>query len=512
MQPTGNVKRLFDAFSRVAARAFTHPRLVSCHVLSKAPNYDDVLRRFLIGAPIRRVSRSQVVELFLRHYLINGAHLFCLALDKLALCLSKWRMPRELGAPGGKTLVIDTFLVLPKVKENQRYKELYLPGLEDAAEKNGFMPVHLFRLYGSRDPRLLYSVFCTLRDQGVRGVTELHLFTWRDWLSLLKHWLVYPFAHWSLVRELAAAKAPEPEAYIRDALIHCLPQCYMIGEGRRLAAKRLAAKLPEGARIVSWYENQTVNKAFHLGLFEAETLSGRHIPVIGAQLFIWPDNLLNNHADDAEAALHLAPDSVVVPGSYFLPEHSTQHYAVGPALRYKALFESAPSAPDSAKPVLVLLSYHPEETERVLALAKDAASAGLEFVYKFHPATRVSDCAHLLPASPRLAEGSLYTALKEASLVLGAGSGSLAEAVALGVPAIAVGDPSCVPGLGLNYLPPFGKGSLWEEVHSADELPAAVPKLREAATAPGREQQVEAFRELLFAEPTEQRIASAFFS
>lgn len=514
MRPTGKVKTLFDAFSRIAARAFTHPRLVSCHVLAKAPNYDDVLRRYLLAAPIRRVSVLHVLDLFVRHYCINGAHLLLLLLGKAALIAAKWPMPESLKGRGGqgKTLVIDTFLVLPKVEERKRYTELYMPGLADAAQARGMEPVHLFRLYGSRDPRLLYRVFCILRDQGVVGVTELHLFTFTDWLALARHWLLYPFAHWGLVRSLSDAKSPEPEAYIRDALIHCLPQCYMIGEGRRLAAKRLAARLPGSSRIASWYENQIVNKAFQLGLFEEETVSGRHIPVTGAQLFIWPDNLLNNHADDGELPLHLTPDSVLVNGPYFLPENSGQNYAVGPALRYASLFDAtgAQAGKDPSLPLLALLSYHPEETERVLTLLREAASESLHVVYKFHPATKVADYAHLLPPKPLLAQGSLYSALNEASMVLGAGSGSLAEAVALGVPAIAVQDPASVEGLGLNYLPPAGKGSLWADVRHADELPEVMKQLTAAIGAPGRDKEVTAFRALLFAEPAQERIVEAF--
>ena len=71
-----------------------------------------------------------------------------------------------------------------------------------------------------------------------------------------------------------------------------------------LTARRLAASLPaetkKEARIISWYENQTVNKAFHLGLAQDAGIAGRKIPVTAAQLLVWPDTLLNNHADDAE--------------------------------------------------------------------------------------------------------------------------------------------------------------------------------------------------------------------
>ena len=61
MKTLGKAKELFDAFSRINAKAYKNPRLVSCNVLSKAPHYDDVLRRFVTAAPIRPVSAMQVM-------------------------------------------------------------------------------------------------------------------------------------------------------------------------------------------------------------------------------------------------------------------------------------------------------------------------------------------------------------------------------------------------------------------------------------------------------------------
>ncbi len=512
MKPQGKAKELFDAYSRINAKAFRNERLVSCQVLSKGPNYDDVLRRFLVRAPIRRVSALQAVDLTLRHYLVNAAHLLALILGALALRLSGWKAP-DLKAGIKKLLLLDTFLVMPKVIERKRFTELYLPGLADAAAQRGRKCVYLFRLYGSRDPRLLYRAFCVLRDEKVAGLTELHLFTVGDWLRLVRHWLLYPLAHWKLIRSLKGAAPGSPESYIRDALLHCLPACHMIGEGRRLAALRLAALLPEETRretrVIAWYENQTVNKAFHLGLSQAAGIAGKPIPVIGAQLLVWPDTLLNNHADDAEAPHHLTPDKVLVNGAYFLPEGSNQNYAVGPSLRYGELFSQPLPAPDPQKPVLVLLSYHPEETERVLRLVRDAGMAE-KAAYKFHPTTRPDTYRHLLPAKPVLVDGPLYSTLADASLVLGAGSGSLAEAAALGLPVIAVEDPLGIPGLGLNYLPEQGRGSLWTSVREASELPAAIESLRTAMPPARRKKEVAAFRDLLFTEPTPERIAEAF--
>jgi hypothetical protein len=275
--------------------------------------------------------------------------------------------------------------------------------------------------------------------------------------------------------------------------------------------------------IASWYENQTLNKAFQRGLALAEEQSGRHVPVIGAQLFIWPDTLLNNHPDDVEMRFGLTPDLVLVNGPHFLPEATRQAYAVGPSLRYGYLFaEDDPSGqagPDrsqqqqaraSALPLLVLLSYHPEEIRRVLQLVLPLAQGGWELLYKFHPATRPEDFSAFLPHGSRLAASSLKEALRQAGAVLGSGSGALAEAVSQGIFVLNADDPAGLPGLGLNYLPAYGEGILWKSVQRTEDVEKA---LRSAADPEARNARLAcagAFRELLFTEPTPKRIYEAF--
>jgi hypothetical protein len=595
MRPEGRPGELFEAFSRINARAFKDDRLVSCPVLSKSPDNGDVLRHFLAPEPRRPRGPLFLPATALRYAAANVGHLLFMLCTALFIRLLRFPMPtalrtqagnrsaNETADRGGELLILDTFAVLPSLARDGAYRELYLVGLEDAARAAGRETLILLRLYGSRDPRLLWKALRVLARKG-NALTEVHLLTCGDWARLLLHMLLYPVSLTRLVCSLhkpeaaldtgggacltnlghgASPPLPSPEECIREALIDCAGQCVLIGESRRLAARRLAFLLspaaPAGqrggpytpqssagpARVISWYENQTVNKAFQRGLARAENEGARHIRVTGAQLFIWPDNLLNNHADDAETSLGLVPDCVLVNGPYFLPEHSRQNYAVGPALRYGDVFragghsagdagtgkatrpsrtahrngghptgnadtDEGPHSPQPS-PVLVLLSYHPEETRRVLRLVHPAAVKNpTAFAYRFHPATRIEDFASLLPPGARLAGGPLREALDAAGAVLGAGSGALAEAAALGIPVLAVEDPSGIPGLGLNYLPPYGKGELWESVRAPEEFVPALAGLCAHLNDPERPAKARAFRNLLFCEPTPERIRESF--
>lgn len=293
----------------------------------------------------------------------------------------------------------------------------------------------------------------------------------------------------------------------------------MHGEAARLAGKRIASLFHTPPLLISWYENQTINKAFYRGIRQGIT----PVTIIGAQLLVWPEALLNNHPDDREAALGLAPDKALVNGTWFLPEKSQQKFAVGPSLRYKALFEKAfPVSPNNLEEsaaqgqaeiraesafLLALLSYHPEETEKVLTLIQPLVQQGKKVAFKFHPATNPQDFQHLLPPSPQLVQGNLYDALNNTQAVIGSGSGALAEAAALGIPTLAVEEDTK---LSLNYLPPFGEGIVWEKVGSPEQVEPALCSLLKQQRSQEYTEVVYTLRSMLFTEPTQECIREAF--
>ena len=133
----------------------------------------------------------------------------------------------------------------------------------------------------------------------------------------------------------------------------------------------------------------------------------------------------------------------------------------------------------------------------------------MKLALRFHPATKWQAFAHLLPVNYSLAGGPLQDALKGASLVVGAGSGILAEAVCMGLPVIAV-EPE--DGTGLNYLPGYGKGELWDSISGPEGFSPASDRLlgvfeREPVL---RQERIKVFRGLMFTKPTEEAIIQAF--
>ena len=529
---------MFEAFSRINSFAYADTRLLANHVLSKTPHCNDVLERYLRGEAPQRFSRLERIRKVIMCWVINLAAYCLLIGERIAQARAGLRaLPRIMKMQGSIT-VVDIFLLVHRINMEGKFRDHYLPGLYEALEERGHNCIILARMYGSRNPKVLRKTYDILRAHPQPVLTELELMQFMDWLRLLWFIISFPIVVLRLSRLLTEQGA---EGHIRAALVASLDQCYLSGECRRLAARRLHEVLPQSARIISWYENQVVDKCFYRGLAE----TGNLVRTYAAQLLTWPSTLLNNHADPADAKHQATPAFVAVNGPYYLPEplsslpgaqvngHSGETlevidadnpageplrhyfpyipgaaYGVGPALRYKAVYDFEVE-PDPKGPVLFLLSYHPEETRCCLSLAKPIAESGLEAVYKFHPATNVEDFRDLLPPNAALIRGSLEDALKGVSLVVGAGSGALNEAVAMGMPAINV-EPA--DGLGLNYLPPYGQGELWERVTTPAEFQAARTALLEYAQAVGkkRDDNIRTFREMVFCKPSKEKIIRTF--
>ena len=586
MRLSGPCAELFAAFSLVNRAAYRNNALVSCPVLSRAPNYGDILNHFINGRPPVKRGVLFFVRGALRYLMTNFGHLAFLAFTRLVLWKTGWQSP--LTSPPApqqgrysehsRLVIIDTYAVIPRLFESGKFTEAYLPGLADTARNAGHAVVHFYRLYGSRNPFHLMKALPVLQANGP-GLIDAHLLRGADWLLLVWHVVRYPFVLLALVRSLADAPAGSPERAIRNALVDTLGQCVVNGEALRLAARRLAEQLPavddvapdaENAQaqdadpreacaqksrkncplIISWFENQTMNKCWYRGLWQARNSGTPRFRTIGAQLLIWPEALLNNHIDMQEAEHGLLPDTILANGPYFCPEMPTEDHApqvspapqvmpcpssapqilAGPALRYRVLFSAEGAigkcAEGGERPLLALLSYHPAETRRVLALVQPLATARPEAVaYKFHPATNVRDYANLLPTHPQVVSGNLYDALAKAGAVIGSGSGALAEAAALGVATLAIVSAESVANscesplpcaenatreVVLNYLPEFGKGVLWEAVSCADDIAPSLLRLHEAARADDFTQTVERFRDLLFTRPEEKAVLAAF--
>jgi hypothetical protein len=93
-------------------------------------------------------------------------------------------------------------------------------------------------------------------------------------------------------------------------------------------------------------------------------------------------------------------------------------------------------------------------------------------------------------------------------MISGGASGTLLEAVSLGIPTIFIKDPQKFDG---NPLPDYGKGVIWDEAINSEELKQKIDKLDQALTHnyPEITNFARFYKENFFCEPTEENIKKA---
>ncbi|MFV0423101.1 DegT/DnrJ/EryC1/StrS family aminotransferase [Oleidesulfovibrio sp.] len=272
--------------------------------------------------------------------------------------------------------------------------------------------------------------------------------------------------------------------------------------GRRLGALSagLAGKKRSSLTIVSWFENQQTEKLLFRGVRD----SGFPCRIIGAQLLVVPPEQMNMQPDMAEEPLGVLPDSILAVGPHALAEDATGRAVAGPALRYGHLFTDDCKQYGTGADVLVLLSISEAENRSLLSRLCEIPLAlpdGAALLVKFHPDTDPQDYAALLPRGAQPVSGTMPQALQRARLVIGTGSGSLAEAACHGIPVIV----SSMGGSGaLNYMPAPGEGEIWFAAHCAEDIKRHATRLL-SLTEPERTAMCRsgmAMRDAVFHNPT----------
>lgn len=484
---------LFQEFSNAAACAYTRPCLVSNPTLSKI-NQHSVFFEYAQGKSAQVTSYLSVAGNIVLFYLKSLVEMLLLA---GALCLQKLSRHQSF-TKSQLELFVDAYVLVGSSANSGLEK--YLPLLQPVACKHNWKVTILPRFYGSRNPFLRQKQITGLRTAGFDVLTEPDLLFLTDYLYLCGHIVAYPW----LVLALASSLPRNREGnFVRFALLSEIGQSSLSGAIRYRQGRRLAPLVSSRDRLVQWFENQPYDKNLNRGLRSARA----RIPIYGAQLYIGCPEVANLRLDKAEPRWH-SPDSVLVTGSLYLDEDSNVPYKVGPSLRYAKLFRGLVFRPAS-KDVLVLLSYMGSSAAFTQQIALRSLPAA-ELVFRFHPAAPHPTLKCLVQESSRINSGDLYDALGNARLVIGAASGALLEAIVLGVPVIVARDPDDVH---FSYIPEIGRGLLWAEVSSAEEVAGSIEELQIASV--NRKEEVLAARDEMRkqcfgVEPTEEAIKLAF--
>jgi hypothetical protein len=294
------------------------------------------------------------------------------------------------------------------------------------------------------------------------------------------------------------------ERHLRNEMLINIRYVSVQNFSRYLIGKRLA-KLPcKKLKIISWYENQVVDKTFYKGIKD----TNKNVKIIGAKPYVLSNEVLNEIPDENEKISGTLPDIILVNSDDQIPEGTNLYYDVGPSFRYKALLETKPRFNNRTK-ILVMLTIYDYEIRNVLDNIKKLVYPQKDILIKFHPATKKHIYLSLVPDGVGIINENLLNIYNTIKVTVGISTGALIEAACLGIPSIVIPHPKK---FSLIFFPKFGKGIIWDEVSEKNNINLILKKLGKNIRFNNKEllKISQNYRQKYFSYPTPENIYKAY--
>lgn len=394
-------------------------------------------------------------------------------------------------------LVLDLYFVVDRIINEGELNETYFSSLYNLLRKKKIDFVFLPRLFGlSLNPlkahQQLKNFFEIINEEQNNFLFEFELITLKDFFYLFWLILCYPFKS---LRLLSKEESVDDKIFNLNLVKDISKQG--IDSFARYIFGRSISKIKSIDRIYSWSEFQNLERSFNYAIRK-----NSDIKITACQFYINYPTYFSSIVHDIDEYLGYAPHKVLVNGKKYIVDNNID-YQLGVSLRYNNVFEY--EAKDNGRSSIVLGSYLIEETNNLLRVIQDLEN----IIFKGHPAIDVSSIEENLIKDIKISNEDIYDLFPNASLVVGAASGSLLEAVACGVSVIVVAQRGQ---LIANPLVEFGKGKIWDIVFSEKELKIKYKELlifrdnypNEIITIS------DWYKENFFVEPTEENISNVF--
>jgi len=495
------LREAYGSLSSVSRVAYRDTYLLSNEVLSKNPVSNHLLEYFMSDCHPEPVSYLKIILKLFRYYLLS---FFCFLIYLLQGGIWKVIGSRfKFAERCDELTIINTFFLVKSIVRSGRHVELYFRGMDRVLDDLGKKYVYLPLFLGANNIFKFATALKLLRRDKVTMLTEFQLLSFLDLLRLVKFILIYPWRVLGFVRKL--------EVYdrgiriIRHEILDTLDHVTFHGYSRYLQGRRIVRLHSGKIKLISWYENQVIDKNLYRGLRE----DSEQVTIYGAQLLLYTASILNIFPDINEKKLGLIPDYIVTNGPYFMPRKTRLEYRVGPSLRYEKIFTEARNQNRGDK-ILVLLPYSVKETEYLLSLISHLDdSIKKNILIKAHPLNPLRHYKRLVPPRCRVVSDDIYDLFKDAWIVIGSTGGTLVEATTLGIQTIVVRDKAEPDS---NFLPEYGRGIIWDEANTADELKRLIDKF--TTTDKRHLSEIEdiavRYRDLFFCRPDSETVSEAF--
>ena len=490
------VEDIYEYMSRASRKAYSDPYLIVNDVLCKQDTQGFVLERCVLGDTPQKVTFLFAAKKVILYFLKNLAAYLLYIVTALAHRLSRQscRLPEK-----GELVILDIYCRVRETLDFGKFSDSFFPDLVDALERRKLKYVYVPRFFGSMQPLQFYRVFRIFKKNGDSVLTEFQLLNLADYFEIVRFIFFYPISVLRFAKNLGNTYEDE---VLRRGVWESLDGIAFGGYVRFLLGKRLSFIKINKIKCLSWYENQVLDKNFYRGL----RITPNKVKIIGAQLFVRPFTLLNILPDEFEAPFNVIPDKVLVNGAAYIFKSRYTQVDIGPSLRYAHIFNLKVN-PSNGKIILVLMPYWDYVIRHILKIIREVGWQ-MPVKIKFHPSTDGQKyCQELDEFS--VTNKPIPELLSEAMIVLGNGTGSLVEAIALGIPVINIQSPS---EFSHNYMPEEGKGVLWDQAVEAKEVTRLVSRFQNFLESdPSRlKKEGEQIKSNFFSAPTDKLIGQAF--
>ena len=369
-----------------------------------------------------------------------------------------------------RPIFVDTFIISDRVSEEGQYEERYLLQLFPFLE-TGNRPIYIVPCFiGGKNESQIFR-FLTNSKRGLpTPIPDFALLDWLDFIRLLSFTLTYPIRILSLIFLCVVQNRPWQIAY---SLLYTLKTSTASSFVRYLYGKKLAKFTAGEIDVLSWHENQPIDKAFYAGL----RTSGRdRVTITGIQALAYSKIQANFFATHSEYKHGLLPDHLRVNGTAYLKWHNHQLYqsvSCTPSFRYQDLrIGEKPSIaefPENGAP-LIALTYVNDLSRDMLAICRDTYLASEPARVRLHPTqTGENQVLWKNPFSSNWMIDSLplLQSLMQATILITTESGIALEAATVGIPVVIVASNQSFTS---NPMPNFGRNDTWGLAHDPREL------------------------------------------
>jgi len=353
--------------------------------------------------------------------------------------------------------VVDIFLLSKNIAQSGKFQDRYLSELTKVLRKNNLNYMYLPCFYrDGYNPIIWFKLYRILKKSKHQFISEYDLLTYLDILKIVKFLFRYLFLLLSFIKEhKVESKIDEAIHY---SLENSLKDYTLVAYIRYLVGVNLAKNL-NNAKLLSYCEYQVVDKS----LFKGIKAIDKGFKIYAYQQLRTHEFFMNMKIPEQDKYLGIAPDKIIVNGSYYIPEKSTYDY-MALSIRNSEVFNFKRS--NSAKDCLVLLPYSIKESKKILEIVTTSSISKDNLYFKPHPTLDPRVCREYCDEK-NIIDGDLYQYLSSAKIIITSVSGTALEAISMGISVIIIADESDII---INPLIGLGRDLIWSLVYNSEEL------------------------------------------